>query len=294
MNKQSYWILRNKLLFDKLDISVLAAMKQIDDRIKKNLEEVEKEVAYFYAKYGKDNVVDYQQAYTKLNQQEQEQFIKDFDTFVKNNPGYEKHRNIRNNIYKLDRLNVLIETLSMSMYSQASYQEHIIRKFLSNVFKDSYYFTYHSFKKKAEPLNQETINFVINKKWVNKKNFSERVWKNKDRLVKEVETTITDGIIRGDSYRKTANIIAEKMKVAKEFAHRLVFTESMYANNQGMLATFKKDKVKSYTLSAVLDYRTSEQCRAIDGKQFLVKEAEAGVNFPPFHPWCRTTAIPND
>lgn len=42
---------------------------------------------------------------------------------------------------------------------------------------------------------------------------------------------------------------------------------------------------------AVLDFRTSQKCRDIDGKVFDVDKATVNVNFPPLHPWCRTVAV---
>ncbi len=45
---------------------------------------------------------------------------------------------------------------------------------------------------------------------------------------------------------------------------------------------------------ATLDSRTSLACRELDGKDFAVAEARAGVNYPPMHPRCRSTTIEHD
>ena len=42
---------------------------------------------------------------------------------------------------------------------------------------------------------------------------------------------------------------------------------------------------------AVLDLRTSEICRSLDGKVFYTKDAQQGVNMNPMHPFCRSTTI---
>ena len=47
-----------------------------------------------------------------------------------------------------------------------------------------------------------------------------------------------------------------------------------------------------YKIVATLDSRTSKICQQMDGKVFNVSEAKEGVNFPLFHPNCRTTTIP--
>ena len=41
-----------------------------------------------------------------------------------------------------------------------------------------------------------------------------------------------------------------------------------------------------------MDSKTSEICRSLDGKVFDMKEYQAGVTAPPFHPYCRTTTAP--
>ncbi|KYG90771.1 hypothetical protein A0U40_18005 [[Bacillus] sp. KCTC 13219] len=41
-----------------------------------------------------------------------------------------------------------------------------------------------------------------------------------------------------------------------------------------------------------MDLRTSDICASLDGKKFDLKKAQAGVNYPPMHPNCRSTTIP--
>ena len=44
-----------------------------------------------------------------------------------------------------------------------------------------------------------------------------------------------------------------------------------------------------YVFVATLDNRTSQICQELDGKKFKLSEAEEGVNYPPMHPYCRST-----
>jgi SPP1 gp7 family putative phage head morphogenesis protein len=50
--------------------------------------------------------------------------------------------------------------------------------------------------------------------------------------------------------------------------------------------------VKEYEILAVQDRRTSKVCKEQDGKIYKFNKMEVGVNYPPFHPNCRTTIIP--
>lgn len=42
---------------------------------------------------------------------------------------------------------------------------------------------------------------------------------------------------------------------------------------------------------ATLDNRTSSICQEKDGKHYPVDDIQVGINYPPFHPNCRTTTI---
>ena len=50
--------------------------------------------------------------------------------------------------------------------------------------------------------------------------------------------------------------------------------------------------IERYQILATLDNRTSDICQEMDGQIFSLSEKEEGINYPPFHPNCRTTTIP--
>ncbi len=50
--------------------------------------------------------------------------------------------------------------------------------------------------------------------------------------------------------------------------------------------------ISQYQILATLDSRTSWICQDMDGVIIPLSEKEVGVNYPPFHPNCRTTTIP--
>jgi SPP1 gp7 family putative phage head morphogenesis protein len=50
--------------------------------------------------------------------------------------------------------------------------------------------------------------------------------------------------------------------------------------------------VQQYQILAAVDCRTSDICEEMNGKVFDFGTEQVGVNYPPFHPNCRTTIIP--
>ncbi|MCM1104505.1 MAG: hypothetical protein NC409_10425 [Clostridium sp.] len=78
-------------------------------------------------------------------------------------------------------------------------------------------------------LDERRISKVINAPWAaDGKNFSERVWGNRQRLVNELHTELTRNIMLGQDPQKAIDAIAKKMNVSKNNAGRLVMTEEAF------------------------------------------------------------------
>src|SRR5699024_6920965 len=120
---------------------------------------------------------------------------------------------------------------------------------------------------------------------------ADRICNNKEKLLEQLKTTYRDGLVRGDNYRKMSLSIMDRFGVAYNDAKRLVWTESSFVLNQAHIQPYIDLGVEEYELNAMMDSRTSEICRELNGERFRFDEIEVGVNFPPLHPWCRTTFI---
>ena len=60
-----------------------------------------------------------------------------------------------------------------------------------------------------------------------------------------------------------------------------------------MDAMEKSGVVEKYEFVATLDSLTSDICRDLDGKVFLLSEKKPGVSAPPMHCHCRSAAVPH-
>lgn len=69
-------------------------------------------------------------------------------------------------------------------------------------------------------------------------------------------------------------------------------TESAYFASEAQKDCFNGLDVERFEIVATLDSHTSELCQSLDGHVEMMKDYEAGVTAPPFHPWCRTTTVP--
>ena len=112
-----------------------------------------------------------------------------------------------------------------------------------------------------------------------------------------VEDTVTVGIMTGQRYDEMRDnllhvIGLDDTEGARYRSARLVQTECAYVANQGHLMGYQAAEIEKYIFLATLDLRTSKFCRSLDGKRFLVSEAQPGMNYPPMHPWCRSPPCP--
>jgi SPP1 gp7 family putative phage head morphogenesis protein len=93
----------------------------------------------------------------------------------------------------------------------------------------------------------------------------------------------------GMSYEKEED--KSRLKGAYAKAVRLARTEFNFIANQATLNSYQNIGIEEYEILAELDNKTSDICLAFNGAIFKVDTAEVGVNYPPFHPNCRTTTV---
>jgi SPP1 gp7 family putative phage head morphogenesis protein len=111
-------------------------------------------------------------------------------------------------------------------------------------------------------------------------------------MLQSLNESITTILIRGNGPKTLSKDFAKKFNTKEYEAYRLLHTEGSFIIEQGTLKGYVEDGVEKYEILATLDSKTSEICQEQDGKLYLVKEATTGVNYPPFHVFCRTDTVP--
>lgn len=142
-------------------------------------------------------------------------------------------------------------------------------------------------------LDTKNIDNILTKPWaVDGKNFSDRIWTNKEKLVKELHNELTQCLVRGYDPQKAIDNLAKIMNVSKAQAGRLIMTELAAIKSMSRLEAFRKMDLDEYEIVATLDGITSEICQEMDGRHFKLSDFEVGATAPPFHPNCRTDIAP--
>lgn len=168
---------------------------------------------------------------------------------------------------------------------------------LTDAFTDTYYRTVYEIEKGTgiatnfARFNEDAILQIVSKPWKHG-SFSSNWNKCKSNLLDELETSLTQAFIRGDSMDKVIKTFQKRMDVDKKRAARIILTEHSYIANEASFKSYEETGVEKYEYLATLDLYTSEICQSMDGKVFKLSEKQVGINYPPLHPWCRSTTVP--
>lgn len=290
---------------DRQEKKYLAGEKKINSYYKgleKSFEQAKREIQSvinnFYWRYAEENQLTFASAQIKLNREEIGE-LQDYIDLVSENIGrYNQELNnmsIKARITRYQALEKQIDAIIQQLYA-VDYQ-HKGEELLKEVYTDSYYQTwfnidqYHGFHQEFAQINPRTIEELI-KYPFNGADFSSRIWKQKDHMLQQLSESITTMLIQGKNPNTLTKDFAKKFGTKEFEAYRLLHTEGSFIMGQGTLAGYKEDEIGKYQILATLDIKTSDICRHQDGKVYDVDKAVVGVNYWPFHMFCRTTDVP--
>lgn len=285
IREDDYWIKRAEALNDRNGKKGDLSEREIRKLFKDANSELDREIQAFYAKYGS-----IQAAPTFKT-------LSDGSTVVSGiNSRLVVPQNVAGKaLTKGTRLTSLQGQLTEILKGLSKQENDIMSAALAGVARDQYYDTFYELHKgigignSFNLLTESTVKSLIHNE-VNGADFSTRIWDNTDKLATTVNQTLKAGITQGLSNQEMAKRIANTMASGTKVANRLLRTEVTNSLNQASLLSYENSGiVKQYEYIATLDERTSVICMDLDGSAFDVKEATAGLNFPPMHPNCRST-----
>lgn len=196
-------------------------------------------------------------------------------------------------IQQFENLNKQVDKLRSAMYHAEKGQSD---RFYTDFMKDSYNRATFDLQQKTglaysfSTLPEAEIRRLRTFKWSGD-NYSGRIWDNTGELARQLKNEFLVSLMTGRSNRDVINLISERFDVGRNNARRLVRTESAFFHNEMEALSYEEADIERYRFIAVLDKRTSSICREHDGKVYKVSERKTGINYPPLHPWCRSTTV---
>ncbi len=307
MKSKTYWERRSaERLLDNLkdaDKMVNSLKSDYQEAILNINESIEK----LYGKFATDNVVSYNQAVSLIQGKEYKKWRMSMEKYLEEIAKGDEALSLELNVLCMKKRITRLEAIRAEIYANcgklARIEEDKVTETLTNALERNYYTSMYDYyldkdKKVLElmhghqvALSKANIDRVLRMPWSGD-NYSKNIWKSKYQIASRLQKAVTRSILEGKSIENlTRDVSTELGNDLKHSVRRLIHTETAYVKSQGDLLTYDKLGVNEYEFLATLDSRTSSICRSLDGEHFKLGDATPGVNYPPMHPYCRSTTI---
>lgn len=259
--------------------------KNIQRLYKRNLEQVQRDIASYYTKYGTGKILEYRTLLEALTPAERDLLYKDWSAFIIQHPEAAHLTDIRYNAYKINRLEGLEQNIRMAQYKQGFIEAAEYEKHLSEAVKMGYNASLNG--QNISIISDSTVKMVANSMYKTDATIAAEFLGKKAIHADKIWNAVKDGLVRGDSYSNMAKIIQERFDVNYKDAKRWIYTEGTRCINEGKARGFENLGYKRYIFRTMQDDRVCEICAAIDGEEFAFEDRSPGDNFPPMHANCR-------
>lgn len=141
--------------------------------------------------------------------------------------------------------------------------------------------------------NERLAHSIVNASFHNA-DFSERIWTTQDLLRGRLHEILTQALINGLNPKTLTSrvmpfikteLLNDNKKYAKYAANRLLRTELCRVQIDAQMKSYERGGFDKYIFLA--EPTACPHCRALDDKDFDVKDAMPGDNAPPLHPNCK-------
>jgi len=293
IQNQNYWTQRGLIQTVRSEQQAQEGLLRIKAIYEQSLFNVQQEISNYYVKYSKQTGLAVDELTHILSGSEKADFLIKIQKRLKKLGFNYKDIYNPNYVNQISRLTAIRQQLYWEIMQLAPVEGEIAKQTFMRVAQTSYIstlqdlgvnitFGYASTKVAKEMLKKPFYN----------KLFSEYLWGHIDQFATRLQTTLGGALSMGQSYQKTIRQVQDQFGVAKRDSARVVLTESSFFYNQAKLQAYKEQGVEKYRYMATLDSRTSKICKKLNGKIFNLSEAEAGINYPPMHPYCRSYPEP--
>lgn len=285
MDSKTYWKNREEAQRQKNIKEEAAYQKEIEKIYDYMLDQIQREINGFYAKYAKAEGITLSEAKKRVSKLDIEAYERKAAKYVKEK-DFSAEANAEMRLYnatmKINRLEMLKANIGLELVDGFN----DLQKFFDQILTDR---TLAEFERQAGILgmtvrnNEKAAHAIVNASFHNAK-FSDRIWMYQDMLKNELEQLLRTGLIQGKNPRELARHLTKRFGVRKSDAERLMRTELSRVRGEAQLRSLKENGYEQYTFLALGS--ACDICKDIDGEHFYVDEAEVGVNMYPMHPNC--------
>ena len=298
-----YWETRQTELMKRLERGTEKTIDALISSYEKATKDIAKEITKIFNKFSQDGKLTKEEAMKLLNTNETKQFYDDLleqinsikDTDIKrkllakyNAPAYG---------YRISRYEALQKRIDIEIKKIAEIEKQLTAEKYIDTINETYYRNIFDIQQNLgyvfsfSDMDSKTIDLLLNENWIDKANFSKRIWDNSEKLGNYLRTNLTAASMSGKSINKIVQELTNYMNVGIYNATRLVRTEVNHFANEAEMLAYEELDIEKYRFIATLDNRTCEHCAELDNKVFCVKDRKPGKNYPPLHPNDRCTTV---
>lgn len=305
LHNSDYWRKRFKAIENQANLTGADSLSYISAQYQEAAKTIEKQISTWYMRFANNNGISMHEAKQLLSGKDLEEFKWDVAQYIQY--GEENALNglwmnqlenasAKFHVSKLEALKVQNQAAIEALFGA---QNSSLTDTLQAVYQSGYFHSCYEVQKafglgwNMAGIDEGKLSAVLSTPWtLDGSTFSDRLWTNKQKLIQEVQNTLTQGIMTGKKPDAMIADIQKKMNTSKTNAGRLVMTESAAMSAMGQKAAFGDLGVEEFEVVETLDHITCDVCAGMDGQHFPMSDYEIGVTVPPFHPWCRGCTCP--
>lgn len=238
----------------------------------KNLKQIEKQLAKYYATTAKKVIKDFEDTYNKV--------LKAVEEGKQITPA---------DLYKLDSYWKMQGQLRQELQKLGEKQVVALTKTFELNFFEVYYSLTIEGMEAFSTIDSAMAQQMINSVWVaDNKTYSQRVWDNTERLMETLNEELINVLVAGKKTTDLKNKLQERFGVSYRRADMLARTELCHIQTEAAKQRYKDYGIKYVEVLVDADARTCDLCKELIGKKYPVN----GVMPLPVHPNERCCLVP--
>lgn len=282
-----YWEKRQTELMKRLEKGTENTINGLIEAYEQATKNINKEISRIYKNYSKSDVLDKKVLNQLLNKKETDTYRKNLLTTINNNI---KNEDIKQKMllkynssaysFRISRYEQLQESIDLELKKLADVEQQVTEIRYVDTIKEGYYHNIYNVQKATglgfnfSQIDNRTINLLLNEKWTNNANFSQRIWNNNEKLGNYLRKQLTADTMSGKSIQKIASELSSFMNVGLYNATTLVRTEVNHFANEAEMLSYEELDIEKYRFIATLDNVTCKHCAELDNKVFNLKDRQ--------------------
>ena len=287
-SSKEYWAERERENLEKNLKTEAEYFKEIEDIYKYTMDQIQKDIDSFYAKYASKEGITIAEAKKRVSKLDMEEFSRKAKKYVEEK-NFSRQANDEMRLYnltmKVNRLELLKAQIGLELV--AGFDE--LQQFFEEKLNER---TMEEFQRQAGILgytildNEKMAEAIVNASFKNA-TFSERIWTHQELLRAELEKLLRTGLLQGRNPRELARQIRKVFNASVFNSERLLRTELARVQTEAQKQSFIRNGFDEYMYITSNDFKVCSTCKPLNGRHFKVENMTIGDNAPPMHPLCR-------